>query len=152
MKLRLNENYNQSDSKIALLCALLNCGYGDFQIIEDCKYNFYDIIDECKNTFGCELTSINDSNGINFNNLVRSVFYLGIYDLQSAIENRMDEIDDQEEYDALYTLDVYRDIKMYANCTDSHIYFDEDVEDIYRTYLSDVIDEIEDKMGFEFGV
>lgn len=137
-----------SDFKDDLLTELLGCGYADLSVLEDCQYDMYDVIEYCKDAC-LDLT---------LNNLAWSMFQIGRADIMRAIEERIDELesqeelsdDEQEELDALDGLDPYEDIKSFHNYLDTSVWFSKN-GDVYRQYIKEAIEEFGDNTGYSIG-
>lgn len=75
-----------------ILISVLSCGYADLSVITDCKYDIEELMEEVEN-MGYEKPDLN--------NLAKAMFYKGIYEIESFIENNKDEIlDDIDEKNA----------------------------------------------------
>ena len=141
------------DFKEDLLCCLLNCGDLDINLLSDCGYELCDIVDDCKATFG----------EVNINNLVRIMFDYGLRDIETAINDRICEIeavagerdldeDEENELEALRGLEPFDDIQSFHNFIDTHIWVDDDgKKETYKKYLQEALDEFEKMTGFEIG-
>lgn len=134
-----------SDFKDDLLTELLDCGYDDLSVLEDCQYDFTDVIEYCKDG-GMSLT---------LNNLAWSMFQIGIADIRRAVEERIDELesqdelddDEQEELEALQELEPYEDIRSFHNYLDTSVWFGKN-GDVYRQYMKEAIDEFGENTGY----
>lgn len=150
MKLRLNEGFvKNSNYQQDLLCAILNCSNNDLNVIQYCQYDYYTIINDCYQN----VEENDEENKLSLNGLIKSIFNLGIAEIEQYIDSRIAEIefneDDQIEYNSLIKLNPDEDIEKDINFSASGIYFINNQE-IYGEYLSDVLTNVEDKMGFEF--
>lgn len=138
-----------SDFRDDLLTELLGCGYADISVLEDCKYDFSEIIEECQMQFG----------KLELNALARTMFEFGIRDIEKAINERIEEIEDsadeeeqlpeelREELHALRDLWTSDDIESFHNYLDTSIYFVKNSE-IYHKYLEDALDEFAENTGY----
>lgn len=143
------------------LCqAILDCGELDLNILDDTEYDFYEIVENIRENGG----------QVTLASIVHEIFDKGIYEIQSAIENKVEEAKeeikhwtkDTNEYQELMKvindlepLDPWSDIYTYFNYLDTHIGFNydsgnEQKADIYYRYLGKEIDQIEINMGFGF--
>ena len=137
----------------SILCELLDCGYLDLDILDDADEDYVlEVIEDCK------------ANGISVS--LNAITYCMFLRAQSEINNALDEridilkeyeadgnIDEDElkELEAIKQLDPDGDITWYCNCLDTGIYIINDKYDVYKEYFGDLLDELENKMGFEFG-
>lgn len=64
-----------------ILMNLLNCGYADLDFLEGINYDIDDII-----------TSLKEDDILSFNNIIKEVFYKGIYDLNDCFVNNKKDI------------------------------------------------------------
>lgn len=134
-------------AKEDLLMALLGCGSMDLAMLDDVRYDFDEIIDQLDNK------PIQD---VGFNGLMRAVVDVGIIHIREAVEERIQELEDQgglddfevEELEALQKLAPDDDIRSFHNYLDTHVRFETN-GDIYRQYLSEALDEFADNTGFE---
>lgn len=136
-----------------ILCELLDCGYLDLAILDDADEDFVlEAMDDLKD------------NGIpiSLNGITDTMFMKVMYEIIDAIEVREDELGsdkengyageyETEELEKISTLDPERDIQWYCNCLDTGIYICNDKYDVYKEYFGDLMNELENKMGFEFG-
>lgn len=137
-----------SNFKDDLLVALLDCGYGDLSIFDDCKYDFSDIVEMCQENFG----------KVEINALARCMFEKGISDINSAIEERIENIieeygdditaEQREELAALKELSPVEDIESFHNYLDTSIWINSDKRDVYKRYMQAALDEFEMSTGF----
>ena len=137
----------------SILCELLNCGYLDLDILDDADEDYVlEAIDDCK------------SNGIpiSLNAITDSMFMDAQMEIYTALNERIDVLSDYEadgnidndelkELEAIKELNPDEDIGWYCNCLDTGIYIINDKYDVYKEYFGDLLDELEGKMGFEFG-
>lgn len=140
------------------LCqAILDCGSLDLNILDDVEYDFYDIVERLRME-GIPVT---------LDSIVTEIFLQGISDINNALSETIEETEidlvnakiDKDEalineledkLENLKELEPDRDIEWYFNYLDTHIYFVNNNE-IYRDYLSEVIDSVENNMGFSIG-
>jgi|GEM_PF-1097953 len=137
-----------------LLCDLLDCGWLDLGILDDTKYDLKEIVEDLQH------------NGIkpSLNIITGEIFRKGQKALEEKLEEKICELKserddckkDSEEYNALQKqikelkrCNTENDIDWSCNFRNSSIWFYEN-EEIYRKYLADEIEEVEDDMGFEF--
>ena len=145
-----------------LLSSILGCGYLDLSVLDDCEYDFDEMIEECKFNFG----------EISLNGLARTMFEMGIRDIEEWINNRIEEIkgemeyfyfedgeneEDDEEYmmlreelEELEELKPWEDIESFHNYLDTSIYF-VDNEETYNTYCGEALKEFEENTGYSIG-
>lgn len=135
----------------SLLCAILDCGCMDLSVLDDVQCDWEDVIEDL-NQRGMTLPEAG------FNGLMRSVVYVGLSHLQTAINDRICELEaiegerdlepeEQEELDRLRDLSPYDDIESWHNYLDSSAYFEKN-EDTYREYLQDALDAFRYDTGF----
>lgn len=138
----------------SLLCSMLDCGSLDLSILEDTEYDLGDIVEELQ-AEGVKPT---------LNQITAEIFRKGQQELteklEDAIENlklEMEEYDEnteayeelQKKLDDFDSLDPEEDIDWFCNCLDTSVWFSNN-EEIYRKYLADEIENVENNMGFEF--
>lgn len=143
-----------TDYRDALLSEILNCGYLDLCVLEDCKYDYSDLIENCKFSFG----------EINLNNLARTMFDMGIGEIEDSIQARIEELKRELSYyeedyfdkeieemrDVLKTLtklSPFEDIESCHNYLDTSIYFINNSE-IYNSYCQEELKTFTDNTGF----
>lgn len=134
-------------AKEDLLMTLLGCGSMDLAMLDDVRYDFDEIIDQLDGE------PIQD---VGLNGLMRAVMDVGIIHIREAVEERIQELEDQgglddfevEELEALRKLTPDDDIRSFHNYLDTHIWFETN-GGIYRQYLSEALDEFTDNTGFE---
>lgn len=137
------------------LCqAILDCGSLDLNILDDVEYDFYDIVERLRM----------EDMPVTLASIVTEIFLQGISDINKALEEAIEEteidlvnakIDEDEvlmneledKLENLKELEPDRDIEWYFNYLDTSIYFTNNSE-IYRDYLSEVVEEVETNMGF----
>ena len=142
-----------------LLSSILGCGYLDLSVLDDCEYDFDEMVEECKFNFG----------EISLNGLARTMFAMGIRDIEEWINNRIEEIkgemeyfyfedgeneEDDEEYmmlrkelEELEELKPWEDIESFHNYLDTSIYFIDNGE-TYNTYCEEALKEFECNTGY----
>lgn len=137
----------------SILCELLDCGYLDLDILDDADEDF--VLEAIENLRfeGLE---------IGLNAITSEMFWKARADIASAIENRVEELkdyeanesiedDERKELTEIAALNPDDDIEWFCNCLDTSIYIVNDKYDVYKEYFGDLLDELESKMGFEFG-
>ena len=150
-----------------MLCEMLNCGYLDLEMLDKCNYDYEDI----KGYF--EDYRIKD---INLEIIIDSIISFYISNINEKIENKITEIETElkelerysdenngnidnetidkieylrQELEDLQELNVDNDITYYINYLDTHLYInDNDTREIYNKYLSEEIEEENNKIGF----
>lgn len=150
-----------------ILCELLNCGYGDIEMLKDLQYDYDDIKEELNEMY-CDKWEFND--------ILRGAIWVYKHNIQDVIDSRVKELnfeissmeswyDDSsidvqeedkikwdklcEEKENLEQLDASEDIDYFVNYLDTHIYIrNDEIKAIYRKYLQDDIDVENDKIGF----
>lgn len=137
----------------SILCELLDCGYLDLDILDDADEDFVlEAIEDCR------------ANGIpvSLNAITDTMFMMAQSEINAAWDARLDELGSDEangyageyeleELEAIKELNPEEDITWYCNCLDTGIYIVNDKYDVYKEYFGVLMDELEDKMGFEFG-
>lgn len=145
-------------SREDFLMNLLNCGILDLKLIDDVGYDWCDILDG--ETLG-EMLSDGSRQRETLNYIMRRVVEFGIEQLTTAVADRICELeailnereldaDEEEELEALRTLNPEEDIESYHNFIDTHVWFENNA-DVYRTYLQEVLDDFAEGTGFEIG-
>lgn len=147
MKSNATENYK------TILCALLDCGYLDLQILDDTDEDFLmEAIERLQD----------EHLPISLNAITSEMFWMAKDELSSEVEVRKDEIGsdvengyageyEEKELEEISDLNPDEDVEWFCNCLDTSIYIINDKYDVYVKYFRDKLDELEDKMGFEFG-
>ena len=145
-------------SKEEILMELLECGSLDLNMLDECEYNFYDILEEC-NSF---------TEKPKFCDILYGAICIYQKNISNKIDERISELDDlmeelddqgladteefaeyEEEQKALKELDPYEDITNFINYIDTSIGIpDENKKEIYSKYLSDIINEEDEQIGF----
>ena len=145
-------------SREDFLMNLLNCGILDLKLIDDVGYDWCDILDG--ETLG-EMLSDGSRQRETLNYIMRRVVEFGIDQLTTAVADRICELeaipnereldaDEEEELEALRTLNPEEDIESYHNFIDTHVGFENNA-DVYRTYLQEALDAFAEGTGFEIG-
>lgn len=140
------------------LMNLLNCGVLDLKLIDGVGYEWCDILDG--ETLG-EMLSDGSRQRETLNYIMRRVVEFGIDQITTAVDDRICEIeaipnereldaDEEEELEALRTLNPEEDIESYHNFIDTHVWFENNA-DVYRTYLQEALDDFTEGTGFEIG-
>ena len=145
-------------SKEEILMELLECGSLDLGMLDECEYNFYDILEECDSF----------TEKLKFCDILYGAICLYQKNISNKIDERISELDDlmeelddqgladteefaeyEEEQKALKELDPYEDITNFINYIDTSIGIpDENKKEIYSKYLSDIINEEDEQIGF----
>lgn len=145
-------------SREDFLMNLLNCGVLDLKLIDDVGYDWCDILDG--EMLG-EMLSDGSRQRETLNYIMRRVVEFGIDQLTTAVADRICEleaipnereldVDEEEELEALHTLNPEEDIESYHNFIDTHVWFENNA-DVYRTYLQGALDDFAEGTGFEIG-
>lgn len=140
-------------SREDLLMTLFDCGIADLSLIDDIGYDACDVLGQIGYNAGLPAKMLD------INSYVRGAFECGFDEIQSAIDDRIEELenekssnglDDEEqiELDALKGLDPWEDIETFNNCIDTHVWFDKNA-DIYHRYLTEALDSFREGTGFE---
>lgn len=136
-------------SREDFLMNLLNCGVLDLKLIDDVGYDW------------CDILSDGSGQRETLNYIMRRVVEFGIDQLTTAVADRICEleaipdereldVDEEEELEALRTLNPEEDIESYHNFIDTHVWFENNA-DVYRTYLQEALDDFTEGTGFEIG-
>ena len=145
-------------SREDFLMNLLNCGVLDLKLIDDVGYDWCDTLDG--ETLG-EMLSDGSGRRETLNYIMRRVVEFGTDQLTTAVADRICELeaitnereldaDEEEELEALRTLNPEEDIESYHNFIDTHVWFENNA-DVYRTYLQEALDDFTEGTGFEIG-
>ena len=137
----------------SLLCDLLDCGYLDLNILNDADEDF--VIEAIDNLRFEQIP-------ISLNAITYEMFSMARMRIATELEVRIDELGSNKEsgcageyelteLEAISALTPEEDIEWYCNCLDTGIYIANDKYDVYMKYFKDLMDELENKMGFEFG-
>ncbi len=134
-------------NELAWLCAIMHCGVDDFSVI-DCEYDKMELIEACLDEFG----------EISLNQISHCIVEKGCEDLQDAIDSRILDIEsqyeewelnDNDEYRCLLSLNPWEDIGERNNYLDTGVWFEQNEKE-YRKYLPEAIEEFEDNTGYSF--
>lgn len=137
---------------------LLNCSVWDLKLIDGVGYEWCDILDG--ETLG-EMLSDGSRQRETLNYIMRRVVEFGIDQLATAVADRICKLeaipnereldaDEEEELEALRTLNPEEDIESYHNFIDTHVWFENNAA-VYRTYLQEALDDFFEGTGFEIG-
>lgn len=152
--------------KEEILCNLFGGGVADYDMLEKCNYDFQDILDD--------VSMFVSRDEMDFNDILLGAIDIFRQNIENAIINRIEKIDDNikylenkidccaydkrdnveladlwEEKEKLENLDVYNDIEYSTNYLDTHIFITNDeTKDIYKKYLSEEINEENENIGF----
>jgi hypothetical protein len=137
----------------SILCELLNCGYLDLDILDDADEDYVlEAIDDCKaNGIPVSLNAITDAMFLEAQTRINGEWDARLDELGSDEANGYADEDELKELEAIKELNPEEDITWYCNCLDTGIYIINNKYDVYKEYFGDLLDELENKMGFEFG-
>lgn len=137
----------------SILCELLDCGYLDLDILDDADEDYVlEAIEDCKaNRIPVSLNAITDAMFLEAQTRINGEWDARLDELGSDEANGYADEDELKELEAIKELDPEEDISWYCNCLDTGIYIINDKYDVYKEYFGDLLDELEGKMGFEFG-
>ena len=137
----------------SLLCDLLDCGYLDLNILDDADEDYVlEAIEDCKeNGIPVSLNAITDAMFLEAQTRINGEWDARLDELGSDAENGYAGEYELKELEAIKELNPEEDITWYCNCLDTGIYIINDKYDVYMEYFKDLMDELENKMGFEFG-
>lgn len=137
----------------SILCELLDCGYLDLNILDDADEDYVlEAIEDCKdNGIPVSLNAITDAMFLEAQTRINGEWDARLDELGSDEANGYADEDELKELEAIKELNPEDDISWYCNCLDTGIYIVNDKYDVYKEYFGDLLDELEDKMGFEFG-
>lgn len=137
----------------SILCELLNCGYLDLNILDDADEDYVlEAIEDCKaNGIPVSLNAITDAMFLEAQTRINGEWDARLDELGSDEANDYADEDELKELEAIKELNPEEDITWYCNCLDTGIYIINDKYDVYKEYFGDLLDELENKMGFEFG-
>ena len=136
--------------KDELLMALLGCGETEVSILNKVKFSIDEVL-------GCMRSK---PYGMTFDHLMASVIRLGLDDLQTAVNDRIHELetisyervlnfDEQKELHVLNELFPHTDVHFCMSGANPLVWFEWHDED-YRNYLSHAVKEFEEKTGLQF--
>ena len=138
----------------SILCELLDCGYLDLDILDDADEDYVlEAIEDCKaNGIPVCLNTITDTMFLEAQTRINGEWDARLDELGSDKANGYPLAQEElEELEAIKELNPEEDISWYCNCLDTGIYIINDKYDVYKKYFGDLLDELENKMGFEFG-
>lgn len=137
----------------SILCELLNCGYLDLNILDDADEDYVlEAIEDCKaNGIPVSLNAITDTMFLEAQTRINGEWDARLDELGSDEANGYADEDELKELEAIKELNPEKDITWYCNCFDTGIYIINDKHDVYKEYFGDLLEELENKMGFEFG-
>lgn len=128
-----------------------NGGTADWEMLEDCNYDFEDIWNK--------MLQFVDIYNMDFNDILAGAKDVYCEHIKEAINNKIREIEKQDgetreninKLRDLKYLDPSTDIEMDTNylCTSIH-FRDADIQELYKTYLKDEIEEENNKIGFVY--
>ena len=136
-----------------LLMTLFHCGIADLRLIDDIGYDACDVLDQIG--YNAELPA----KMLDINSYVRGAFECGFDEIQSAIDDRIEELEtektsnglddeEQNELDALKCLNPWEDVNTFINCIDTHVWFNRNAE-TYRKYMKEALESFKEGTGFE---
>ena len=137
----------------SILCELLDCGYLDLDILDDADEDYVlEAIEDCKaNGIPVSLNTITDSMFLEAQTRINGEWDARLDELGSDKANGYADEDELKELEAIKELNPEDDIQWYCNCLDTGIYIVNDKYDVYKEYFGDLLEELENKTGFEFG-
>lgn len=137
----------------SILCELLDCGYLDLNILDDADEDYVlEAIENCKaNGIPVSLNAITDAMFMEAQTRINGEWDARLDELGSDEANGYADEDELKELEAIKELNPEEDITWYCNCLDTGIYITNDKYDVYKEYFGDLLEELEGKMGFEFG-
>lgn len=138
---------NQKDK---LLLAMLSCGTGDLEMLEDVKYDWNEVLEQLDWPDGEEF---------GFNGLMRAVVDVGIIYIKDAADDRIYELetlvterdldeDEKKELEALRSIDPDSDIRGCFNFMDISVWIQNNA-DVYVKYLQEALDSFTDNTGLQ---
>lgn len=137
----------------SILCELLDCGFLDLNILDDADEDFVlEAIEDCKaHGIPISLNAITECMFLNAQTEIHQSIVSRFDELEDNMENKCADEDKLKELEAIKELNPEEDINWYCNYLDTGIYIVNDKYDVYKEYFGDLMDELENKMGFEFG-
>ena len=151
--------------KEEMLCELLNCGTCDLDMLESCNYNFEDILDK--------VDTFTTREEMKFDDILLGAIYIYQDNIQNKVEEMIKETENNIKYmneelevcgygkrelleleyekqklEDLESICVDSDIEYFVNYLDTNMYLNEEMKPIYKEYLSDIINEENEKIGF----
>lgn len=136
-----------------LLCAILDCGTGDLNMLDDTEAHIFEIIQQMRSE-GIELT---------LNNIMAEIFNEGILRLDEAVRSFREDLESEEQngnitatrceqLEKLRRLNINpkHDFGFYVNCMDTSLYFNPqpDKEEKRQVYEELFEDELLDLMNY----
>lgn len=119
------------------LTAILECGADDLSILENVGYSWDDVLER-----------MDFPTSYGFNDLILSIFELGVRDIKYWIEERLEEPDiSSTERSTLMLLDPEEDIEVYCNYTSSCVSF-RNRSRVYHKYCEEALKYFHDMTGF----
>jgi len=104
-------------------------------MLESCNYNFEDILNK--------VDTFTTREEMRFNDILLGAIYVYMENINNVIVEKQNEIEQLKE------LDIYNDIEYYLNYLDTSMYiYDEDKRAIYKEFLSDIVEQENEKIGF----
>lgn len=137
-----------------LLCAILDCGFGDLRMIDDCQYDLAQIYNDLKEF----------RKDVSLNAVINEIFRLGVSELEEKVLSQKEDTEIRlesavkgsklermlhEQMEEINSLCPKDDVVWHTNFLDSDIRFCKN-ESLYRKHFSVEISGIEDNIGFEF--
>lgn len=135
-----------------------NGGTADWEMLEECNYDFQDIWNKMLqfvDIYNMEFNDILAGAGDVFKSNIEDAIQLKIketYNVLNTLKEGTPEFEDNVlKVRELENLDPSTDIEMFTNCLDTRMYFkDADIQELYKTYLKDEIEEENNKIGFVY--
>lgn len=135
-----------------------NGGTADWEMLEECNYDFEDIWNKMLqfiDIYNMDFNDILAGAGDVFKSNIEDAIQLKIeetYNVLNTLKEGTPEFEDNVlKVRELENLDPSTDIEMYANCLDTNMHFrDADIQELYKTYLKDEIEEENNKIGFVY--
>ena len=135
-----------------------NGGTADWEMLEDCNYDFEDIWNKMLqfvDIYNMDFNDILAGAGDVFKSNIEDAIQLKIeetYKVLSTLKEGTPEFEDNVlKVRELENLDPSTDIEMFTNCLDTIMYFrNADIQELYKTYLKDEIEEENNKIGFVY--
>lgn len=135
-----------------------NGGSADWEMLEECNYDFEDIWNKMLqfvDPYNMDFNDILAGAGDVFKSNIEDAIQLKIketYNVLNTLKEGTPEFEDNVlKVRELENLDPSTDIEMFTNCLDTNMHFrDADIQELYRTYLKDKIEEENNKIGFVY--
>lgn len=136
-----------------LLCAILDCGTADLNMLDDTEANIFAVIQQMRSG-GIELT---------LNNIMAEVFNEGILRLDEAVRSFREDLESEEQNGNLtdvgreqleklrrFNINPKHDFGFYVNCLDTSLYFNPqpDKEEKRQLYEELFEEELLDLMNY----